>query len=85
MAITNTDRPNSSIINSANMPVQYETFDTLTTTFDTETRTFDEMGTNWTNATKYQTLIWLSSLLPWTMLTPWIGTDSEITNQSRPV
>lgn len=52
MAITNQDRPITTLDNGAVRPVNYETFDTLTTTFDTETRTFDQMGTNWTNTTR---------------------------------
>jgi len=44
------DRQFSPMSNSARV-VDFETFDTLTTTFDTETRTFDEMGSTMTNTT----------------------------------
>lgn len=51
MSITNTTKPSASITNFSRV-VNYETFDTLTTTFDTETRTFDQMGTTWTLTSK---------------------------------
>lgn len=57
MAITNTSKPSTSLTNVTATPVQYETFDSLTTTFDTETRTFDEMATNWTNSSRPTTSI----------------------------
>ena len=55
MAITsNTSKPTTSYSNLSRV-VNYETFDTLTTTFDTETRTFDQMGTTWTLTSKPST------------------------------
>lgn len=51
MAITNTSKPTTSLTNSSKV-LNYETFDTLTTTFDTETRTFDEMGTIMSNTAR---------------------------------
>lgn len=57
MAITsNTSKPNTSYSNLSRV-VNYETFDTLTTTFDTEVRTFDQMGTTWTDTSKPTTNI----------------------------
>jgi signal transduction histidine kinase len=44
----NLSKPTTSLTNSDKV-VQYETFDTLTTTFDTETRTFNQMQTTWSN------------------------------------
>lgn len=66
------------------MPVQYETFDSLTTTFATETRTFDQMGTTWTNS-----VVGLSELFfshrrfPFTESAPFLS-GAGITNQARP-
>lgn len=54
MALINTSKPTTSFVNPSRV-VNYETFDTLTTTFDTETRTFDQMGTTWTLASKPST------------------------------
>lgn len=56
MAISNTAKPNTSILNASKV-VNYETWDTNTTTWDTETRTWNEMGTTWTNASKPSTSI----------------------------
>lgn len=57
MAITsNTSKPNTSYSNLSRV-VNYETFDTLTTTFDTEVRTFDQMGITWTDTSKPTTNI----------------------------
>ena len=53
----NVDKTTTSIVNGISMPIQYETFDTLTTTFDTETRTFDEMATTWSNTSKPTTTL----------------------------
>jgi hypothetical protein len=83
MPITNESKPTTSLTNPTKV-VNYETWDSNTTTWDTETRTWDEMGTIWSNTAKPGTLIWLSTLFPWLMITPWIGTDSEITNIAKP-
>lgn len=50
--IHNVSKPSTSITNTQNTPVQYETWDSNTTTWDTETRTWDKMGTIWTNSTR---------------------------------
>ena len=52
MTITNTPKPSSGTQTDSARVVDYETFDTLTTTFDTETRTFDQMGTVLTNTSR---------------------------------
>jgi hypothetical protein len=79
----NESRPTTSITNPAKV-VQYETFDTLTTTFATETRTFDEMGTTWTNQNLgVSGFLWSLRRFPWTELTPWLS-EGGITNQSKP-
>jgi hypothetical protein len=79
----NISKPTTSLTNS-NKVVQYETFDTLTTTFDTETRTFDEMATTWTNQVLSGVgFLWSIKRFPWTETSPWL-TEGGITNQAKP-
>jgi hypothetical protein len=56
MTIVNTSKPSTSLANATKV-VNYETWDSNTTTFDTETRTWDEMGTIWANQSKPSTSI----------------------------
>ena len=57
MSITNVSRPSTSLTNTDNRPVNYETWDSNTTTWDTEVRTWDEMGAIWDNTDKPSTSI----------------------------
>ena len=85
MSIVNQSKPNSSLVNPTKA-VQYETFDSLTTTFDTETRTFDEMGTTWSNSPKPQGgYLWDITSFPWLELTPWDDVYGGITNITKPI
>jgi len=51
MAITNQDRPSSSLVNATKV-LGGETWDSNPNTWLAETRTWDESGTLWTNGTR---------------------------------
>lgn len=51
MALVNTSKPTTSLVNTTKV-LNYETWDSNTTTWDTETRTWDEMGTLIDNTSK---------------------------------
>ncbi len=57
MAIINTSKPTTSITNTTNRVVSYETWDTNISTWNSETRTWDQMGTTWSNTSKPVTSI----------------------------
>ena len=82
MTIVNVSKPTTSFSNSSKVSIG-ETWATITTTWATETRTWLAVSQLITNTSRYFNQIWLATLQPWLMLTPWLG-DSEITNQSKP-
>ena len=51
MAITNTDRPSSSLVNATKV-LGGETWDSNPNTWLAEARTWDESGTLWTNGAR---------------------------------
>ncbi len=51
MALTNTSKPTTSFTNITKV-VNYETWDSITTTWATETRTWDDMASVMDNITK---------------------------------
>lgn len=51
MAITNVTKPTTTLTNSVKV-VNYETWDSNTTTWNTEVRTWDQMGTKMSNSVK---------------------------------
>lgn len=78
-----TSMANGSVLNNNKKSIG-ETWESITTMWTTETRTWLAVSQLLTNITKSFNFIWLENLLPWSMLTPWLGTDSEIINQSKP-
>jgi hypothetical protein len=56
MSISNTSKPTTAYTNTSKV-VNYETWDSNTTTFDTEVRSWDEMSTIWDNQSKPTTSI----------------------------
>ena len=69
--------------NGVSTPVQYETWDSNTSSFNTETRTWDEMGTIWNNQSRGATgFLWSVGRFPWVELTPWLS-EGGITNLTK--
>lgn len=52
MSITNTDKPSAANITNTSKVLNYETWDSNTTTWATETRTWDQMNSFMTNTSK---------------------------------
>lgn len=52
MALTNTAKPAAANLDNSARVVEYESWDTITTTWDTETRTWDDMASNMTNTAR---------------------------------
>lgn len=83
MAITNVSKPTTTLSNSSKVSIE-ETWDSNTTTWNSETRTWDDMASTIDNQSKViNGSLWLSSVLPWQLSTPWV-TTGNITNVSKP-
>lgn len=56
MAIVNTNKPTTAIVNSSKVSHE-ETWDSNTTTWNTEVRTWNDMGSKFTNTTRVSSSI----------------------------